>query len=127
LKCIKEKRGFVQMVVGVDIPVSEVVKLTGKTLVGRFNGKQAGEVALSRWMDQFWKPVLGYIPEAHALARGWNSFLLWSEDDYNKLLQKNWNWGPSDLVLKPWMVEFDPVREPMEIMRVWAILLGPSS
>lgn len=49
------------MVVGVDIPVSEVEKLTGKTLVGRFNGKRAEEAALSRWMDQLWKPVLGYI------------------------------------------------------------------
>jgi hypothetical protein len=64
------------MVVGVDIPVFEVVKLARKTLVGCFNGKQAGEASLSRWIDQFWKPVLGYIPEAHALAKRWNSFLL---------------------------------------------------
>jgi hypothetical protein len=36
----------------------------------------------------------------------------------------NWKWHPSDLVLKPWTDEFDPLKEPMEIMRVWAILLG---
>jgi hypothetical protein len=60
--------------------------------------------------------VLGYLPEAQSLAKGWNSFMLRSEEDYNTLLKKDWNWGPSGLVLKHWTIDFDPIRDPVEIM-----------
>jgi hypothetical protein len=66
--------------------------------------------------------MLGYVPEAHAHTRGWNSFLLRSEEDYNALLRKDWTWGPSGLFLKTWTVNFDPIQELVVVMRVSAIL-----
>jgi hypothetical protein len=42
-QCIKEKRGSMKMVVGDDVPLSNIPHLLGKILVGRFNDKYLGE------------------------------------------------------------------------------------
>jgi hypothetical protein len=78
VKIIKEKRGSVKMVVDEDIPVSEVLRYTCRTLVGRFLGKHAGEKATHCWMELQWKPLLGYVLEVHVLMRGWITFIVGS-------------------------------------------------
>jgi hypothetical protein len=123
-KCIREKRGQVKMVVGEDLAVSDIANFHGKLLVGRFTGKSPGHQAMQSWLEQTWSPFLGYTPEAHILAKGWNSFLCKSKADSEKLLRRSWSWGSSGLVLKPWTVEFDPEHEPVSQMKVWAILPG---
>jgi hypothetical protein len=62
--------------VGKYIPVTKVMRFVGKTMVVSFNGKCTGKDALSRWMEQQWKHVLGYLPKAQSLYKGWKSFLL---------------------------------------------------
>jgi hypothetical protein len=62
VKCFKEKVGSVRMVVGEDIPITEISNLAGKMLVGRFNGKSPREKTLASWMEYQWKPLLGYSP-----------------------------------------------------------------
>jgi hypothetical protein len=37
---------------------------------------------------------------------------------------RTWSWGPSGLTLKPWSVDFDPLKESMVVMKVWVILPG---
>jgi hypothetical protein len=122
--CIHEKGGPVRMVVREDISIEEITRFEGKLLVGRFNGKSPGISALQSWIDQEWTPLLGYLPEIHVLTRGWVSFMLKNEKDCAELLQKSWSWGPSGLFLKPWSVDFDPARESVSVMKVWAILPG---
>jgi hypothetical protein len=67
------------MIAGKDISVSEILRLTKKTSVHQFNGKQAGEATLSKWVDQFWKHVLGYLLELILYIEDGNLFMLWSE------------------------------------------------
>jgi hypothetical protein len=95
-----------------------------QSLVGIFVGKNVGEKELHRWMEQQWKPLLGYVPDAHVLSKGWYAFILESSDHCKELLKENWSWGPSSLSLKPWTMNFDPTREPVSLMCVWAILPG---
>jgi hypothetical protein len=112
------------MVVGDDIPISNIPQLLGKTLVGRFQGKSPGEKALACWMQNHWKPIIGYVPKIHLLARRWISFSFLSDEDCEEIHRKNWSWGPSGLSLKPWTVDFDPLKESTTVMKVWEILPG---
>jgi hypothetical protein len=88
-QCIKEKRGSVKMVVGDDIPLSNIPHLLGKTLVGRFNGKSLGEKALTCWMQNQWKPLIGYIPKIHILSRSWISFSFLLDDDCEEIRRQS--------------------------------------
>jgi hypothetical protein len=123
-RCIKECRGSVKMVVGDDIPLCDVPQLVGKTLVGSFTGKAPGEKSLTGWMNNLWKPLIGYTPKVHLLSRNWISFSFLSAEDCDEIRKQNWSWGPSGLTLKPWTVDFDPLKESMVVMKVWAILPG---
>jgi len=78
-------------------------------------------LALLYWIDQEWNSLLGYLPEIHILSRGWASFMLKDEKYCAVLLQNSLSWGPSGLFLKPWTMDFDPARESMLILKVWAI------
>jgi hypothetical protein len=49
--CFKEKVVSVRMVVGEDIPITEISNLSRKMLVGRFNGKSLKEKTLASWME----------------------------------------------------------------------------
>ena len=40
------------------------------------------------------------------------------------LLENNWQWEPSGLILKNWNVDFDANREPQNVQKIWAILPG---
>jgi hypothetical protein len=93
-KCIKEKGGKVELVVGRDIAMGEISGYFGKTLVGRFNGKFAGVQALQGWMEKSWKSLLDYLPETFVLARGWNGFILKSHKDCEALLKKTGSGDP---------------------------------
>jgi hypothetical protein len=84
-RCIKERRGSVKMVVGDDIHLNDVPQLMGKTLVGIFNGKSMGEKALTGWMINQWKPLIGYAPKVHILSRNWISFIFLSAEDCEEI------------------------------------------
>jgi len=43
---MKEKLGTVQMIVDEDIPMSDISKLAGKILVGKFSEKSSGKKSL---------------------------------------------------------------------------------
>jgi len=69
-----------------------------------------------------WKPLLCYVLKFHVLVRGWLTFTLLSKDNCEEVLNKNWSWGLSGLVLHKWMVDFDVEREPINTMKLWDIL-----
>jgi hypothetical protein len=65
------------------------MKFVGRTLVGCFNSKVVGDVAMRRWMVENWKSSLGSVLEAHILVRGWMCFILKSKDDCGAILSRN--------------------------------------
>ena len=44
--------------------------------------------------------------------------------DNTKLLERNWKWGPSGLILRKWSVDFNAFRSPHNIQNIWVILSG---
>jgi hypothetical protein len=44
------------------------------TLVGRFSYRKLVKVSLAHWVDETWKPLLGYSPEIIYLTQGWFGF-----------------------------------------------------
>jgi hypothetical protein len=99
-KSIKQKAGVVKMVVGEDIFISEVSKFVGKMLMGIFWEKSPREKALSGWIENQWKPLLGYTPKAHLMSRGWILFLFQSNEDSESIHKREWSWGPLGLSIK---------------------------
>jgi len=73
------------MVVGDDIPLSEVPQLTGKTLVGRNNGKSLEEKTLTGWMNNLLKPLIGYFLKFHLPSRNWISFIFLLADECEEI------------------------------------------
>ena len=45
-------------------------------------------------------------------------------EDHSVLLNQNWHWGPSGLILKKWTIDFNAYKEPQNIQKVWVILPG---
>jgi hypothetical protein len=111
-------------VVGDDLDVVNIANFHDKMLVGRFTGKTHVPRDLLSWLENTWSLVLGYVPEAHILPKGWNYFLCNSTSDRDKLLCGKWLCGISGLLLKPWTIEFDMEHEPVSQMKVWDMLPG---
>jgi hypothetical protein len=54
-----------------------------------------------RWLlEKNWYEEMGYNPKFHTLGHEWILFEFRSELDMDKVLAKNWYWGPSLLYMK---------------------------
>ena len=45
-------------------------------------------------------------------------------NDGNALLEHNWSWGPSSLILQKWHVDINDKQEPHNIRHIWVVLPG---
>jgi hypothetical protein len=57
--------------VGEDLQVSQIADLHGRVIVGKFMGRRMVYNIVLAWMEQEWKPSLGYLSIFHLLYRGW--------------------------------------------------------
>ena len=120
----KAKKQAATLVVVKDISLAEVPDYLSSALVGRFCGKIFGEAALRNWMEEHSNTHLWQLPMLHIMSRGWILFHVKTEADRQTLLDKNWHWGNSGLILKKWSMDFDANRELQNVQRVWTILPG---
>jgi hypothetical protein len=118
-KPCKEKK---RMVVGQDVGLGKLPHLLGRTLVGRFCGKNVSTSSLREWIDKNWFESLGYCPIFHLLARGWICYIFKSSEDMQVILSKSWAWGPSRFVCKEWSITFDLLRDSLSPSKLWVIL-----
>ena len=109
-----------------DIQIGEIPEYLNLAIIGRFCGKTPGSAALKNWMEDNWKPVLGYTPSFHVLPRGWFMLKVSKEEERTLLLQKSCSWGPSGLILKKWHIDFNAQKEPHNLQQIWAILPNTS-
>ena len=105
------------------IVIKEVPYYLASTLVRRFYGKHVGENSLQNWMEINQGAILDQIPSFHIMSRGWILFRLHSQLDKHRLMECNWSWVPSRLILKMWQVDFDARRGQKKMQHVWVILL----
>ena len=82
----KAKKQATTLIVGRDISIAEVPDYLASALVGRFCEKLVGEIALRRWMEEQWSPLLRKLPMFHIFSRGWILFQVMTEIDRQTLL-----------------------------------------
>ena len=59
------------MVHGHDIKMEKVIMLLKNVIVGKFQFKMRFHGDLFKWVDENWKPFLGYTLVVHLLVKGW--------------------------------------------------------
>ena len=47
-------------------------------------------------------------------------------EDNSNILNQNRSWGPSGLILRKWVVDFNAYKEPHNVQKIWVILRGIS-
>jgi hypothetical protein len=55
-------------VVGEDMWLSQIAKLDGFAIVGKFCGRRMSTVFVSLWLEESWVHVLGYSPIFHLMS-----------------------------------------------------------
>ena len=75
-KGIRLKSGIAKLIVGEDIAISKVLDYLENVLMGHFCGQIASSEAIYTWIDEQWRPLLGYSPSFNHLSRGWLLFKL---------------------------------------------------
>ena len=95
-------------------------------LVDKFMHRPFSLVLVNEWCTVGGlQTFLGYMPTVNVMVKGWVSFGLHSSSNTRKLLQRQWLWGNSSLVLKRWHCVFDLKSKPFLIHQLWGLLPGP--
>ena len=81
-------------------------------------------MSLPIWVEQAWRPLLGYAPEVLFLTKGWIGIICNFPEDTLLLLARRWVIGGGSLMIKHWWLAFDPVTEYFQIRNLWVLLLG---
>jgi hypothetical protein len=51
--------------------VAQIIELDEFAVVGKFYGRRVSIVVMGTWLEETWKPVIGYTPTYHLLSMGW--------------------------------------------------------
>jgi hypothetical protein len=123
-KCIKKREGPINLTLGDDIKLNEIVTMQNTTLVGRFASKRASPDSLKAWTATTFATFLGYAPSSLVLAKGWLAWTFRSEQDASAILSGRWCYGTQALFLKRWTPEFNASTARQEITPIWVRLPG---
>jgi hypothetical protein len=66
---------------GKDIAMDRVASLSKRALVEKFYYMKMHKARLTSWLQDFWKPILGYCPRVSLLSNHWYIFHFLSEAD----------------------------------------------
>jgi hypothetical protein len=120
----KINRKTKRLVLGDDVGLENLCKMSVCALVGRISYKSLNPQPLEDWMKTNWLPLLGYCPEVLYLKKGWLSFLCRDPEDATKLLSSLWVFGGSSLMLKRWRMAFNPESDFFQLRHLWVLLPG---
>jgi len=109
-----------KMVLWVNIGLLDSITLYLCTLVGRLCYRHLCKTDLAVWVQNSWRPFLGYVPEISFLTRGWLSFHLCSPKDSTLILDWLWQLDDGNLMLKRRRISFDPSED---YFRLWHFLV----
>ena len=119
----KPRKRSPQMVLGDDIGLDAVTRMSLAALVGKFSYWSCSSNDIESFVKEQWFPVLTYMPEVYILSRGWYCFLFKSLEDTEAILSKIWIRGKGSLMLKRWCHKFNPVKEILHIRHLWVHIL----
>jgi len=94
------------------------------TLVGRFSYRKLVKIPLAHWVDETWKPLLGYSPEIIYLTQGWFGFQFHTSEAASLILASNWLVDGGSIMWKRWRKSFDPKKDYFQWHHLWVLLSG---
>jgi len=89
--------------------------LVGKSFYTRFHKAQLV------WMQDFWKLVLGYCTRFGLLSNHWFIFHFLAEEDLLKILNSPWIINRGVIMIKHWVLEFNPLSESFKKRLLWML------
>jgi hypothetical protein len=107
-KVWKASKKSKRLVLGDDVGLEDLCRMSTSALVGRVSYKSLSSQPLEEWIKLSWLPLLGYSPEVLFLKKGWLCFICKTPDDASLLLSSFWTYGGSSIMLKRWRLAFNP-------------------
>jgi hypothetical protein len=92
-KCIKKREGPINLTLGDNIKLHDIVTMQNTTLVGRFAIKSPSSYSLKVWTASTFSTHLGYNPSNLVLAKGWLAWTFKLEKDTSPILSRCWCYG----------------------------------
>jgi hypothetical protein len=123
-KAWKSNRKNKRLVLGDDVGLENLCKMSLCALVGRISYKALSPPPLENWVKTEWSPIIGYSPEILYLKKGWLGFLCRTPEDASMLLSSSWVFGGSSLMLKRWRMAFNPDSDYFQYRHLWVLLPG---
>jgi hypothetical protein len=90
--------------------------------VGQFCSRVVCDSTLVGWLDVNRVVFPGYRLIFHTPSPGCIIFKFNWKEDMEKIFSCVWNWGSLGLILKEWVVNFDPSRDTLFPTKVWEIM-----
>ena len=110
------------MVLGRDIGLADVAKLSFHALVGKFSYWACSSRDVEAFVEERWSLILHYKPDVIILTRGWYCFYFRCLEDSEIILSKTWLSGKGSLMIKQWDHLFNPEKEVMRIRHLWVLI-----
>lgn len=74
---------------------------------------------MRKWLDNFWKPVIGYVPVISSLMREWYCFHFLNAADAEAIQIRPWIFKRSFLALYRWYIDFNPLKNTPMNNLIW--------
>jgi hypothetical protein len=124
IKIWKANKSIKKLVLGFDVGLEETYRMALCGLVNRVSYRYLVQESLTFWMDKCWAPILGYPPKVLYLLKGWLGFICRTLEETSLLLASRWVFGGNSLMLKRWLVAFDPASDYFQQCHLWVLLPG---
>lgn len=123
-RCLRAIDSNINLTLGEDSQMADVVDTTRKFLVGRVRGRTYSVERLKRWTDEIWGSLLKELPVVRVLARGWFALQFHRPEYTQWILSQFWHIELALVLLKRWDPLFDPEREQLGAGPIWVHLPG---
>jgi len=121
-KSWKVKQTTLVCSLGQELAKDRVTSLAKRALVGKFYYLKMNKIRLDRWVQDYWKPILGYSPRISQLSNQWLIFHFLSEEDLQQILSTPWILDRGVLMLKQWTPGFHPLKSSFDKRWLWMIM-----
>ena len=97
---IKKKPNQILLVVGVDVPLNNIVLTNDCTLMGCFSGRRTNEMGVNSWAKCTWLEYVEAVPVVYVFPRGWLAFKFQHSLNPTNIIIGSWKWDGDALFLK---------------------------
>lgn len=102
----------------------KVASLQKQALIGKWLYSEDVLVDMSKWVKNYWCPMLGYIPKVSNMMGNWFSVHFLHEEDCRRILECTSVRGRSFMQLMPWFLGFNPDIDAPKSKLVWVKVPG---